>query len=117
MFKRVQFVVLLSALVYLAEANSHHQQIHLSFGRNIDEMIVTWVTKHLDQNVHVRYGPNATEKFRFKAKASTTKFVNPGKERRVIYIHRAILKQLEPGQIYKYAPVSAQSLGPVYTFR
>jgi len=80
-------------------------------------MIVTWVTKHNDQAVHIRYGLNESEKFQFKAKASTSKYVNPGKEKRVIYIHRAILSELEPGKFYKYRPVSAQALGPVYTFR
>jgi len=117
MFRQLQLFVLVSTFACLASANSHHQQIHLSFGQNIDEMIVTWVTKHNDQAVHVRYGLNDTDKFQYKAKVSTSKYVNPGKEKRVMFIHRAILQELEPGRIYKYRPVSAQALGPVYTFR
>jgi len=117
MFKHIQLIVLLSTLLVCANAGSHHQQIHLSFGQNVDEMVLTWVTKHKDENVHVRYGLNENEKFEFKAKASSTKYINPGKEARIMYIHRAILKELEPGKMYKYSPVSAQALGPVYTFR
>lgn len=116
----IQLLVLISTvacLLSVANGNSHHQQIHLSFGQNVDEMIVTWVTRHNDQSVHVRYGLNDTNKFQFKSKVSTSKYVNPGKEKRVMYIHRAILKELEPGRLYKYRPVSAQALGPVYTFR
>lgn len=113
---RMIIFVLLS-LICLINASSHHQQVHLSFGQNIDEMIVTWVTKHNDQTVHVRYGLNDSETFDFKAKASTNKFVNPGKEQRIMYVHRAILKRLVPGKIYKYRPVSAQALGQEYTFK
>ena len=81
-------------------------------------MIVTWVTKHNDKNVHVRYSLNSTtDDFQLKAKASTSKYENPGKERRIIYIHRAILKELEPGKFYKYTTVSAQALGPTYHFK
>ena len=118
MFKQILSIVLLATLACLAGASSHHQQVHLSFGQNIDEMLVTWVTKHNDQKVHVRYGlKNDTDEFEFKAKASTTKYVNPGREGRIIYVHRAILRELEPDQIYKYRPVSAQALGSVYSFR
>lgn len=115
-FKIFQLLFLLS-FVCLVYANGHHQQVHLSFGQSEDEMIVTFVTKHNDAGVHVRYGLNDTEKFQFKAKASTTKYLNPGKGKRIIYIHRAILRELEPGMIYKYRPVSAQALGQTYTFR
>ena len=117
MFKQTLSIVLLAAMVCVATGSSHHQQIHLSFAQNIDEMLVTWVTKHNDQKVHVQYGLNETDEFEFKAKASTTKYVNPGREGRVIFIHRAILRELEPGQLYKYRPVSAQALGAVYSFR
>lgn len=99
--KQISLFLLFSTFVYLVESNSHHQQIHLSFGQNVDEMICTWVTKHNDQNVHVRYGLNDTDKFQFKAKVSTSKYLNPGKEQRVMFIHRAILKELEPGRVYK----------------
>lgn len=118
MFVKIPLIILLSTIIVLVKSNSHHhQQIHLSFGQKTDEMIVTWVTKHPDQNVHVRYGLNDTEKFQFKARASTSKFVNPGKEGRIIYVHRAIMRVLEPNQLYKYRPASAQSLGPIHTFR
>lgn len=117
MFKQTLSIVLLAALACLAGASSHHQQVHLSFGQSIDQMLVTWVTKHNDQKVHVRYGRNNSDEFEFKAKASTTKYVNPGREGRIMYVHRAILRELEPNQLYKYRPVSAQALGSVYSFR
>lgn len=117
MFKQILSIALLAALAASVSASSHHQQIHLSFGQSIDEMLVTWVTKHNDQKVHVQYGLNSTEEFEFKAKASTTKYVNPGREGRIFYVHRAILRELEPGKTYKYRPVSAQALGSIYSFR
>ena len=61
-------------------------------------MVVTWVTlSTLNESSIVEYGRTSLSSV---AKGTRTKFVDGGKEKRVIYMHRVTLTGLSPGKKY-----------------
>ncbi len=62
------------------------------------QMVVTWVTPHrLSTAPKVEYGTSSFEK---EAEGSTTLFNDDGTEKRHMYIHRVVVKGLEPKHKY-----------------
>lgn len=62
-------------------------------------MMITWVTFEASVNSTVEYG-FADKTLQFKAYGVATKFVDGGSEKRVLYIHRVKLTNLEPATSY-----------------
>jgi len=101
--------------------NLQPQQVHLSYWGDPTKMWVTWVTfdnvtldnKSVDSFVEWGLG-----NLRHKANGTITNFVDEGKEKRVIYIHRALMTGLKPDQPHVYhvgGPRTGWS--DVFTFR
>lgn len=61
------------------------------------EMIVTWVTQNETSASRVMYGLSGLDQ---SAEGTSTKFVDGGSLHRTMYIHRAKLTALKPGQKY-----------------
>lgn len=73
------------------------EQVHLSFGENLQEIVVTWTTFDDTESSIVEYGTNGLD---ISADGNRTKFTDGGSLGRVSYIHRVHLKQLLPDTIY-----------------
>ncbi|KAJ1524563.1 hypothetical protein ONE63_011050 [Megalurothrips usitatus] len=89
---------LLFSTIAVAVAIEYYQpeQIHLAYGDSPNDIVVTWTTYSNCDSV-VEYGVGG---FALKAEGSTTKFVDGGSEKRVMFIHRVTLKDLIPDAKY-----------------
>lgn len=76
------------------------EQVHLSYGVESTDMVVTWVTGNATALSIVEYG--LTSDLDQYAKGNWTVFSDGGSERRTMYIHRVTLTNLTPGKKYKY---------------
>lgn len=72
------------------------EQVHLSFGNNVSEVVVTWSTKN-DTESLVKYGIGL---FQLTAKGASEIFVDGGEKRNFQYIHRVKLPNLKPDNVY-----------------
>ncbi|XP_071079882.1 acid phosphatase type 7-like isoform X1 [Haliotis cracherodii] len=77
------------------------EQIHLSYGRDPTQMIVTWSTVNSTNSSIVKYGLSPAS-VNQQATGYSTHFVDGGTEHRAQYIHRVVITGLTPGQKYYY---------------
>jgi len=75
------------------------EAVHLAYGENIRDIVVTWSTRDDTKESIVEYGIGG---FILTAKGKSTLFVDGGKQKRKQYIHRVLLKDLTPGSKYTY---------------
>lgn len=97
-------IVLWAVFIISAVSSTIYQQpeqIHLSYGNVPTEMWVTWVTQNYTDGSQVWYGQS--DVFQQRADGTVTKFVDGGKLQRTMYIHRAKMIDLIPGQRYVYS--------------
>lgn len=73
------------------------EQIHIAFGENLQQIVVTWSTLNDTTESIVEYGINGLI---LKAIGSSTEFVDDGTERHAQYIHRVLLDDLSPNSRY-----------------
>lgn len=73
------------------------EQVHLALGKNGSEMVVTWSTFNATDDSTVEYGIDGLI---LRAEGSCTKFVDGGVSKRVEYIHKVSLKDLQPDSKY-----------------
>nr|CAD7411660.1 unnamed protein product [Timema cristinae] len=93
-------VIINAILVHFTHCLVSYQpeQIHLSYGDNVSEIVVTWITlQHVNKSV-VEYGINGL--ILTESNEMVTRF-NYGTFRNQ-YIHRVKLKKLTPGSKYVY---------------
>uniref|UniRef100_A0A6M2CHR5 Purple acid phosphatase n=1 Tax=Rhipicephalus microplus TaxID=6941 RepID=A0A6M2CHR5_RHIMP len=95
-------------------SSTQPQQVHLSYGANEYERMVTWVTFDRTGTPTVEYGPSG---FYYVARGSTTRFLDGGKKKRVLYIHRVLLKNLQANTEYMYHCGSSDAWSALYMFR
>uniref|UniRef100_A0A146M8T4 Purple acid phosphatase n=1 Tax=Lygus hesperus TaxID=30085 RepID=A0A146M8T4_LYGHE len=74
------------------------EQVHISFGENVSEIVVTWSTKQRAPSV-VEYGIDGLAR---SVKGTVKKFVDNGPRQLAQYIHRVKLSDLLPKQRYVY---------------
>ncbi|KAK7462485.1 hypothetical protein BaRGS_00038454 [Batillaria attramentaria] len=86
-------------ITFSGEVHYQPQQIHLSYGGEPTEMWVTWVTMDYTTSSTVLYGQQTLDR---GVLGNATKFVDGGKLQRTMYIHRAKMDGLKPGQRYSY---------------
>ena len=99
---KIYFLLLIS----LVQANYDYlpQQIHISYTNHQDEMMITWSTL-LDTNVcTVRYSKVLENPILQHNITSNNikEFIDGGELKRVEYIHRVLLTNLEIGEQYYY---------------
>lgn len=73
------------------------EQIHLSYGQNTSEIVVTWSTMNQTQESIVEYGINGLI---LQAVGVSEAFIDGGPKQHTQYIHRTILKNLTPNSKY-----------------
>lgn len=79
-----------------------------------DEMMVTWVTVNKTTQSAVEYGLSGLN---MQTLATQSAFVDGGLEKRIIYIHRALLQKLKPGRKYcKYTCMITPERGYFHIF-
>ncbi|XP_055909497.1 acid phosphatase type 7 isoform X2 [Eupeodes corollae] len=79
----------------------HYQpeQVHLSFGDNTDEIVVTWSTRDDAGTSIVEYGIRGLA---LTAEGTSQLFTDGGDKHRSQFIHRVKLKNLQPNTTYLY---------------
>ncbi|XP_066984144.1 acid phosphatase type 7-like isoform X2 [Macrobrachium rosenbergii] len=75
------------------------QQIHLSIGETSDTVVVTWLTPSETPSSVVKYG---TERMNNAVQGALDKFMDGGRQHRIMWIHRVELKNLSPNTKYIY---------------
>ena len=102
------FALIASALAAAAASAGPHDPtgVHLSFGDEEDQMVVTWSTAK-STDADVRYSPSDPESstpasLTLSATGTVRGFVDGGSKRTTRYVHAATLRGLAPGVRYEY---------------
>lgn len=91
----------------------HPEQIHLSYGDNPTQMVITWVTLWPTNSTVVEYGISRLDT---ETQGKETLFIDGGSEKRHIYMHRVKLTSLIPGQKYFYHCGGEKGWSALYFF-
>lgn len=91
------------------------EQVHLSYPGEPGSMVVTWTTLNKTESV-VEYGLMGGRLFDMSAKGDATLFVDPGEEKRKMYIHRVTLTGLKPAAMYVYHCGSDEGWSDMFFF-
>uniref|UniRef100_A0A4D5RKI2 Purple acid phosphatase n=1 Tax=Ixodes scapularis TaxID=6945 RepID=A0A4D5RKI2_IXOSC len=91
------------------------EQIHLSYGVDPTQMIVTWTTFNETHESVVEFGQASLDQRALGN--NSTKFKDGGTEHRVIFIHRVTLNGLQPGSLYRYHCGSNMGWSSLFFFR
>lgn len=89
------------------------EQVHLAFGSNVSEIIVTWSTRNDTTDSIVEYGIGG---FVLTATGTSELFVDGGSEKHSQYIHRVVLSGLTPSSKYVYHCGSDYGWSPEFWF-
>lgn len=73
------------------------EQVHLAYGSNVYEIVVTWSTFNATEESIVEYGIGGLI---LEAKGTSKLFVDGGAAKHSQYIHVVTLKNLTPGSRY-----------------
>nr|AYV89047.1 Iron/zinc purple acid phosphatase-like protein [Tetranychus truncatus] len=90
------------------------EQVHISLGVNPSEMIVTWTTFDPISLPSASYGISTLNQTTY---GYSTKFVDGGSEKRVMYIHRVTMNNLKPDQKYVYRVGSEAGWSEIFWFK
>ncbi|CAD5231609.1 unnamed protein product [Bursaphelenchus xylophilus] len=90
------------------------EQIHLSYGGHPSTYLVTWLTFDDTQSSQVQFGDDLI--MRFNATSEISRFVDGGKKKTARYIHRAVIKGIQPGKRYFYRVGSDFGWSSLYSF-
>ncbi|XP_041361456.1 acid phosphatase type 7-like [Gigantopelta aegis] len=94
-------LMLLFGFIY-ADPDVKPEQIHLSYGRSPDQMMVTWSTSSEIPNSQVSVSDNPAFGTPKTFTGYSTKFVDGGSAHHTQYIHRTLITGLTPGTKYYY---------------
>ncbi|XP_039496996.1 acid phosphatase type 7 isoform X2 [Drosophila santomea] len=131
--QQLQFALLTSLLLLLLlpgirstatnqeqEVNIVHyqpEQVHLAFGDNLRDIVVTWSTRGSPNASVVQFARNYLNDDPIEAKGTWQRFVDGGKKARTQYIHNVELKDLEPDTQYEYTCGSPLGWSAVFNFK
>lgn len=73
------------------------EQVHIAYGKNIFEIVVTWSTSNRTNSSIVEYGIGGLI---LRQEGSSKLFIDGGPEKRSQYIHTVVLKHLTPDSRY-----------------
>ncbi|XP_005177289.2 acid phosphatase type 7 isoform X2 [Musca domestica] len=92
------------------------EQIHLSYGENVYEYVVTWSTRDNTKASVCKYGVGNLTNIA-NNKYGPSKFTDGGKAKKTQYIHRVSLKNLKENTRYIYHCGSALGWSSLYWFK
>ncbi|XP_061385995.1 acid phosphatase type 7-like [Musca vetustissima] len=93
------------------------EQIHLSFGETLNDIVVTWSTRNATSKSIVFYGDNfRNSKTIKKAEGSSVLFVDGGPKSSSQYIHKVAISGLKPKTRYVYNCGSDEGWSATYSF-
>ena len=98
-------LLLLPMLIWSQEFPYYFQpeQVHVSYGAVPSQMTFTWLTFNYTEPSVVEYGLLEGPRFNLTASGKpAVKFTDGGIEKRTMYIHRVIVKNLQAGKTYGY---------------
>ncbi|CAG2103657.1 unnamed protein product [Medioppia subpectinata] len=113
------FLLIIIYILYITGAEvrgpvrTQPEQIHLSYGADSTQMMVTWTTFNATNTSTVEFGKNSLDQTLTGLSAS---FIDGGNESRQIFIHRVMLTQLTPGDQYIYHCGSTDGWSPLFKF-
>ncbi|XP_011176896.2 acid phosphatase type 7 isoform X1 [Zeugodacus cucurbitae] len=84
----------------------HYQpeQVHLAFGDNLTDIVVTWSTRDATNQSVVLYGENYSDaKNLINITGFERRFIDGGSKKHTQYIHKATLSGLKPQTRYEYS--------------
>ncbi|XP_039959166.1 acid phosphatase type 7 isoform X1 [Bactrocera neohumeralis] len=84
----------------------HYQpeQVHLAFGDNLADIVVTWSTGDATNQSVVLYGENYADAKRLvNVTGDARRFVDGGKKQHSQYVHKVTLRDLKPQTRYEYS--------------
>lgn len=117
MFRDVLSLLVLFSVLAVTNCNVIHYQpeaVHLSYGDNIHNVVVTWSTRDDTKESVVEYGIGGLI---LRATGNSTLFVDGGKEKQKQYIHRVLLPNLTPNSNYVYHCGSQLGWSSVFFFK
>ncbi|CAG2120724.1 unnamed protein product, partial [Medioppia subpectinata] len=98
-------ILTISIVLWIGSTDAYEltqpEQIHLAYGVGPTEMVVTWVTMDSTPETTVEFGQSPTG-LNTITQGYATRFTDGGSEKRVMYIHRVVLKGLKPDEQYFY---------------
>lgn len=89
------------------------EQVHLAYGNNVSQIVVTWSTTDDTKESVVEYGIGGLI---LKAHGFSTLFVDGGPKKHSQYIHRVVLFHLSPNSKYVYHCGSDLGWSPMFWF-
>ncbi|XP_001606004.2 acid phosphatase type 7 [Nasonia vitripennis] len=89
------------------------EAVHIAYGEDIHDIVVTWSTRQDTQESIVEYGING---YALTAYGNSTLFVDGGPKKHRQYIHRVWLKNLTPNSKYVYHCGSGLGWSDVFYF-
>ncbi|XP_064480865.1 acid phosphatase type 7-like [Ornithodoros turicata] len=114
LFVRSLFLLVLSS-VTTGEIYVQPEQVHLSYGAEPSEMMVTWTTFNWTNESMVEYGVGRP---RHRTAGNCTKFTDGGQQHRTLFIHRVLLTGLKPNTLYRYhCGNDRHGWSPIFWFR
>lgn len=99
MSKIICFILFyLAGCCFASTPDYQPQQIHLSFGNNLSEIVVTWTTYTNTNESIVEYGIGGLI---LSAVGTRQLFVDGGNAHKKMYIHKVRLTDLTPESVYR----------------
>jgi len=109
----VAYTAVVSAYPPIIQAKP--EQIHLSYGSTPQQMIITWSVHDQTNQSYILYGKGG--KMTMKATANVTKRVDEGKSQNTQYMNKAVLDNLEPGEVYTYVAANEYEISEKFEFQ
>ncbi|WKY10353.1 hypothetical protein Q1695_002588 [Nippostrongylus brasiliensis] len=92
------------------------EQVHLSLGTSLSEMVVTWLTFDDTEKTMVEFGPITDKKPTKIVEGRCSAFSDNPKSKQKRFIHRVLLTGLVPGKTYQYRVGSEYGWSALYRF-
>lgn len=89
-------------------------QVHISIGDDNKDIVITWVTPSNTTKSVVQYGTTAIN---INATGTPTNFTDQGADKRVMWMHRVLLRGLTPNTRYFYHCGSDLGWSDLFTFQ
>ncbi|XP_057671572.1 acid phosphatase type 7 [Diorhabda carinulata] len=97
----LETIFILVCVLHLSASIDYYrpEQIHIAYGQNVQEIVITWSTFNKTQASVVEYGIGGLI---LTANGTSTLFIDGGSEKHSQYIHKVVLNDLTPNSIYQY---------------